>query len=70
MESLIALSEAEAKWRCDAHGRAKRVEALARVSRSTPATYDCLNGVNRSSRDPRLRRTETAVEFFPEGLGR
>jgi hypothetical protein len=45
MESLIALSEAEVKWRCDAHGRAKRVEALAAASGSTPATYECLNGV-------------------------
>jgi hypothetical protein len=45
MESLIALSEAEAKWRCDAHGAAKRVEALAPASRSTPATYDCFNGI-------------------------
>jgi hypothetical protein len=50
MVSLIAFSAAEANWRCDALGRAKRVEALAPAStsgshRSTPATYDCLNGV-------------------------
>jgi hypothetical protein len=50
MVSLIALSDAEANWRYDALGRAKRVEALAPAStngshRATPARYDCLNGV-------------------------
>jgi hypothetical protein len=34
MVSLIALSAGEANWRCDVHGRAKRVEALALASTS------------------------------------
>jgi hypothetical protein len=50
VERSIPLSEAEANWRCDAHARSKRVNALEPAStsgsrRSTPAMYDCLNGV-------------------------